>query len=102
MDGTLKEENIVESIIKWVSYLDGGKNVIPSINEKYYPMLKIKGQTSIFNWSIVIVNLEKNNDLTTISQIYFLVDDAPHNILVTGLEFYLFEGSKKVAEGKIL
>ena len=89
-----------KAIIKWVKgSSEGGKQTIPYINEKYYPMLKLEEQTGMFNWSLVVVNLKKLDVSTTISQIYFLMEEAPNNILIKGLEFSLFEGNKLVATG---
>lgn len=92
---------MTKAIIRWVSELNGGKKEVPYINEKYYPMLKIKKQENIFDWSFVVVNLEKMDELTTLAQVYFLMDNAPKSILVAGLEFSLFEGSRLVASGII-
>ena len=95
------EKNImIKATIIWVRESEGGKRIIPEINEKYYPIFKIKGHDEIFSWSFVVVNLEKTSDLTTVAQVYFLMDDAPSNVLVKNLEFSLFEG-RLVAEGKI-
>lgn len=88
--------------IKWIKASEGGKKTVPDINQKYYPMLKIKDHDKIFNWSFVVVNLKNLDESTTFSQVYFLMDNAPNNVLVKDLEFSLYEGKKLIAKGIIL
>ena len=53
------------------------------------------------SWSIVVVNKEFFSAQETLSEIRYLSDEAPDN-LKSDLEFCLFEGRKKVAQGLIL
>lgn len=93
---------MVEAKIIWKRLEDGGKNRIPPINLIFYPMIKIKGESDIINWSFKLINKQFISDNETISDIGFLMPNAPHTTLKSGVEFILFEGSKEIANGKIL
>jgi len=54
-------------------------------------------------WSLIV---EKQESVSTeycwIADIRFLVDHAPHGVLLPGRRFELYEGEKSVASGEIL
>lgn len=87
--------------ISWLAAFEGGRaNGIPFNTNKYAPLIRIKDSNE--NWSLVVNNYERVDDVTTIAVIYYLVpENAPDN-LVVGLNFDLYEGSKRVAFGKII
>ena len=92
---------MITATIKWLSELEGGKKELPPLNENYYPMIKIEGYEETFNWSFTLVNLEKINDLETISKIYFLMPNAPHHLLSSGSKFTIHIGSSLIGHGII-
>jgi len=54
-------------------------------------------------WSLVVEKDEMSSEpLRWIADVRFLVDEAPHEALRPGREFDLYEGSKRVAHGRIL
>lgn len=54
-------------------------------------------------WSLVVMKLpESRNEYDWIANVHFLVHEAPHDSLVSGREFELYEGGKLVANGELI
>lgn len=87
--------------IFWLTTEQGGrKNGIPFNSEMYAPQIGFDGLVG--SWSLVVNSFNKVSEYETIAYIRYLNEaDAPNN-LVIDLEFSLYEGSKKVADGKII
>jgi len=87
--------------ILWLTpELGGRKNDIPLNSEMYAPQIRFDGLVG--SWSLVVNSYNKVTEYETLADIRYLNEaDAPNN-LVIGLEFSLYEGSKKVADGKII
>ena len=81
---------------------DGGKNKIPKIESVFYPMIKIFGDENLIEWSLYLINKKFISKYQTISEIGFLMKNAPHHLLKPGIKFTLFEGAKEVASGEIM
>lgn len=92
---------MAEAKIAWIKPQDGGKKKIPPIGMMFYPMIKIDTIKEIINWSLVLINKEFIDVHKTTAEIKFLMDNAPHYLLKSGVEFTLYEGAKKIAKGKI-
>lgn len=92
---------MAEAKIVWIKPQDGGKKKIPPVGMMFYPMIKINTDEEIINWSLVLINKEFNDAYETTAEMKFLMDNAPHFLLKSGIEFTLYEGAKKIAKGKI-
>ena len=93
---------MIEALVVWIKPEDGGKNKIPKIESVFYPMIKIFGDENLINWSLYLINKKIISQYQTISEIGFLMKNAPHHLLRPGVKFTLFEGSKEIASGEIL
>ena len=92
---------MVEAKIVWIKPQDGGKRKIPPVGMAFYPMIKIETDNEMINWSLVVINKEFIDVYETASEMKFLMDNAPHYLLKTGIEFILYEGAKEIAKGQI-
>ena len=89
--------------INWIRFEDGGMKIIPAVNVKNYPMIKLENDDELLHWSFVVENKEKVNDRETIAEVGFLMDNAPKYLLKKNIKFTLYEGGNKlVAYGEIL
>ena len=91
--------------IYWLSPNEGGrKTPIPMNQRQYAPLVSVDGQLVVLNstWSLLCYSFEKKSDFETLSYIRYLnPNNSPNNIKVSsGIE--LFEGTKKVAFGKVI
>ena len=91
-----------EAKICWLSETLGGRKEIP-FSDKYAPIIKITMPLFESNdfWSVFVFNKEKLCENKTLAYIEYLSDVAPDNLSV-GVEFALYEGRKKVANGIVL
>lgn len=96
---------VFDVIIEWFSKDEGGRvDSIPFKKMRYAPHIGINGERVIngSGWSVLCYVYEHLEPLKTKAYIRFLnTDDAP-DILTVGMNFDLFEGSKKIAIGKIV
>ena len=96
---------VFDVIIEWFSKDEGGRvDSIPFKKMRYAPHIGINGERVIngSGWSVLCYVYEHLESLKTKAYIRFLnIDDAP-DILSVGMNFDLFEGSKKIAIGKIV
>ena len=93
---------MMKAKIFWKQFENGGKKKIPSIDIIFYPTIKIRGDSDVLNWSFILTNKQFISEYETISEVGFLMPNAPHIRLKSGVEFTLFEGAKEIANGKIL
>ena len=93
---------VYEATLVWAAPENGGrKGPIPMENNKYAPLIGIKGQMT-FNgcaWSIICYNYEETSEFTTRAYLRFLNYERAPDILKKGTVFELYEGNKKVASG---
>ena len=93
---------MVKAMVIWVKPEDGGKKMIPTIELPFYPMIKINDDNKMIDWSLCLTNKQFISEYETISEIGFLMGNAPHHLLKSGVKFKLFEGAKEVASGEIM
>ena len=88
------------SKIKWISYEEGGRKMIPPEGTRYCPLIRIKNQNSFQDWSIDFIcpNFAKKE----IIKFCFLAENAPVEIIKLGNTYSIYEGSKRVAILEIL
>ena len=82
--------------INWIKFEDGGMRIIPILNVKCHPMIKLENNNELLPWSSVIENKVKVNDRETIANVGFLMDNAPRYLLKKNLKFDLYEGGKNL------
>ena len=87
--------------IFWIESEVGGKKQLPGVNENFYPMLKLDSYNESMNWSLVLKNIQFINNHETISEVDFIMKNAPHELLSKGSNFELYEGNHLVARGRI-
>ena len=91
-----------KAIIDWIPNIR--KNGIPFMEKKYAPLIEVENNKIINGsaWSVLCYSYEYINSNKTFSYIRFLnTKDAP-DVLSEGINISLYEGSKKVAFGKII
>lgn len=78
--------------IEWIKYENGGKKIVPPINNKYYSLIKFENHKEPLplNWSFVVTNIEFINERKTISELSFLSNEAPHHLLKSENSFFSF------------
>ncbi|MDR2091658.1 MAG: hypothetical protein LBP62_08470 [Clostridiales bacterium] len=86
--------------IEWIIKKKGGRRVPPN-EKKYCPVVRFIGHGDTF-WSFLIVNSKRTDAATTVSDVYFLLENAPWHLLSEGVEFAVYEGNKHVGNGVIL
>ena len=95
---------VYEATLVWATPEKGGrKGPVPMENNKYAPLIGIKGQKT-FNgcaWSIICYNYEKTSNYTTRGYLRFLNYKRAPNILAKGTMFELYEGRNLVAKGVV-
>ena len=93
---------VYEATLVWASPENGGRRgPIPMENNKYAPLIGIKGQMTFYGcaWSMICYNYEETSEFTTRAYLRFLNYERAPNILKKGTVFELYEGNKKVAGG---
>ncbi len=87
--------------INWIRPENNGRRrSIPFDTEMYGPQIKYEGLVG--NWSLVVNNFKKIDDYTTLAKIHFLNAEKAPKKLAIGLDFFLYEGSQKVAFGEVI
>lgn len=92
----------MNALVTWIKFEDGGKKRVPEVEYVFYPMIKIIGDDKILSWSLFLINKKFISSHQTISEIGFLMKNAPHYLLKQGVRFKLFEGFKEIANGEII
>ena len=91
----------MKALVDWIKPENGGKHKIPEKEFVFYPMIKIADE-KMANWSLFVINKKFVSEYQTIAEIGFLMKNAPHHLLKTGIRFTLFEGAREIACGKII
>lgn len=86
--------------ITFLSHDEGGKKHPPPSNTDYSCQLQLNN--SLINWSIVLNFVHAENERSGLGHVWFLMPDAPHEILSLYSEFGLAEGPHKVGSFKII
>jgi hypothetical protein len=86
--------------VRWLSAEEGGRAEPPG-NAPYSTVAKFRDQRADWSrqaWSVMLAFTSWPN----MAIVSFLVPEAPHDLLATGVAFELYEGAKKVAEVEVL
>ncbi len=86
--------------ITWIKPEEGGRQTeAPFNSDKYGPQIRFDGLKG--SWILIVCNYKKIGEFRTLAKVHYLNKvNSPDN-LKKGLEFKLYEGSKKVAFGII-
>ncbi|MHB1422454.1 MAG: hypothetical protein ACYC3I_04495 [Gemmataceae bacterium] len=91
--------------ITWLTPEEGGRRTPPS-GPRYSTPARFEGQApgpEGANWSLVVDRMSQPlGSADWIAEVRFLVDEAPHELLLLGARFELYEGKKCVARGVII
>ena len=71
---------MVKAMVIWVKPEDGGKKKIPTIELPFYPMIKINDDNKMIDWSLCLTNKQFISEYETISEIGFLMGNAPKEL----------------------
>jgi hypothetical protein len=86
--------------IRWLSPEEGGRREPPS-GDQYITVARFAdpaGDWSSDAWSVVL----RFDDSAEEACVSFLVNDAPAHLLQSGTMFELYEGSRKVADVRVV
>lgn len=93
--------------IRWVSFEDGGRRALP-VGEgepPYAAVIRFKDDKGPWPpqiaWTLVVRKHADLGENLWSADVLFRSQNAPHDALISGREFELFEGSKRVADGVI-
>lgn len=104
IDDTPKAEKFTRSAtIKWLGPDESGR-LIPFEGSRYCAPVKFEGDTVYpqIAFSLVVDRIaDQSNANSWNATVHFLVDDAPHHLLVHGAKFELYEGTRCTARGEI-
>ncbi len=99
----------MRAIIEWVSKEQGGRSQPPAGvgSPPYATVVRFVDTKEPWPppvaWSLAVEKDEAASDqYRWIADVYFLMNDAPHDSLRSGRVFELYEGNKLVARGRIL
>jgi len=92
--------------IRWIKHSEGGRKTLPV--GQYSTAALFKGHDEA--WSVVLNIMPKLSRIhgnlfhgeKDRAYVRFLSPDAPHDWIAIGAHFELFEGSKKVAIGRVM
>lgn len=92
----------MRAIIDWIPHDQGGRFRLPSGAEgSYTTVVRFLDESwpGPVAWSLVIDKI--SGDRSWVADVRFLADDAPHEGLIPGRQFELYEGARRVAYGTI-
>lgn len=91
-----------EAQIDWLLPEEGGRKFLPE-GDMYAPIVSLSERIreSEDCWSIFVRNVLEIESRITLARISYLSAHAPNN-LSEGVKFYLFEGGRLVATGRVL
>jgi hypothetical protein len=91
--------------ITWLAPEEGGRRVPPS-GPRYIAPARFEGPAAGSegaNWSLVVDLISHPpGSADWIAEVRYLFDEAPHELLLPGTRFELYEGKKCVARGVLL
>src|SRR5215207_4148965 len=88
--------------LKWKTAQEGGRKTGPMKGPQFViPITSDSIPPELGSWSVVVDQLQTANNLSE-ATMRFLVEAAPHNVLIPGMRFQLMEGSKAVADGWVV
>jgi hypothetical protein len=101
-----KENNTKEAILHWIPSNEGGRKTppVPSAGDRYYAVVEFDGYPPVYGgsgWSLIVEFDQATYDIEHV-KVRFLSDFGPNELMVHGARFRLREGSRIVAEGRII
>lgn len=86
--------------IKWISFEKGGRKTLPREGTRYCPLVRMYKDNDVLDWSIDFIcpNFYKTNSI----KFKFLVENAPTDLIEKDMKYGIYEGSKHVAEIRIV
>ncbi|MDP5276185.1 hypothetical protein [Chengkuizengella axinellae] len=92
----------MEKVKARVSFInkDSGGRVPPPEGTRYAPIIRFEELHG--NWSCVFICTPTKNKEMDVEIGFLNREEAPNHLLIKGLEFELFEGTKKIAKGIVL
>jgi hypothetical protein len=95
----------VKAKVCWLREEEGGREV-PPLGQQYITAVRFEDAIDMWPheaWSLVIeFNGPIDESLCVLANVRFLVPSAPAKLLHQDSVFYLFEGHRLVARGKVL
>ncbi len=99
---------MVRAHISWKTQDEGGRKTLPlgEGEPPYAAVIRFKGDNGPWPpeiaWNLIVRKAEDLGSNEWIANVEYKVDHAPHEDLVMGREFELYEGHKCVAEGVLM
>jgi len=95
-------KKVVKANINWIPQENGGRKHVLPVGMRYCPIIVFEPEQSNDSlWSAEIYNTIINGR-TSVADVSYLVENAPHYQLKSGNSFQLYEGQIVVAEGTII
>jgi hypothetical protein len=87
--------------LNWIPYERGGRATLVPRGMRFYPLLVVEGSENDENcWTGIVKNISVEGRASK-AEMEFLVDDAPHHLLISGARFSLFDGETFFVEGVV-
>lgn len=89
--------------ISWLSPKKGGRDAVPLSRSRADVRFENQKTWPEEGWTLVIDSVKtfKNSRLQVV-RIDFLVDEAPHHLIVAGTRFEILDGARVVANGMVV
>ncbi len=96
---------VKRAVIQWVAWEEGGRTAPPS-GSRYSAPVRFMGAREPWppkeGWDLVVDMVQSlGGPHRWLADVHFRVEEAPHQNLVDGAEFELYEGWRCVARGRI-
>lgn len=95
------------AIIDWVPHSEGGRRAPPRllVGERYTAPASVGSWSgtnwTVASWSLIVNEVHWMTQYQCAATVQYLFDEAPHDRLVPGAQFELYEGKRCVARGRI-
>ena len=100
---------MIKAKIKWLLMEEGGREKQLPLNSRYTPQIRLISESQKYikeAWSIMFNSTETDENNESIIEFDFLNKGSyppeRYEKLISGEEFNLYEGAKKVAIGKVI
>jgi len=92
----------VKAKICWIPMEQGGRSTPPPVGTRFCPLVIFENIEEKGTWSADFICTEVDEQLCSIVEFGYLVENAPIQNLKKGNRFSLFEGPHLVAKGEVL
>ena len=87
--------------LKWHEEQNGGRKHIFPKGMRYSPIAVIEGGENLDSqWSVFLTNIDIVDRIST-AEMCYVMDNAPHYLLVPEANIVLYDGPRIIAEGTI-